>query len=219
MVINKRHRFLIVIVILSSLSILNLSNIQQVNADYLVKPRYAYTFFLETLDTPGGTNHFINYGNLFIYEGATLEVKFLEVYPIIEFRLTIDLNFQEGIHILNNLLVQEDDWDALTSEYQGLGYEIVETNSTWGVRQNDTAILNANYSKRDGVLLDFYANNQTDFINYLNIGEIYIYRTGASYGNNWLYSFLAIIPIGGFIIGLVVYKRKVASKEKLLEAT
>ncbi|NHJ47488.1 MAG: hypothetical protein FK733_06860 [Asgard group archaeon] len=220
MVTKKQNKFLILIVILLSLVIINLKDVQQVNAEYLIKQGYSYTFYLETLNTPSGSNHFINYGGLFISEDINLHVKFLEVSGIIvRFRVTVGQSSSDGLNALKNLLVQENNWDELTTEYEGLGYDVVETDTSWGVRQNNSAIVNANFSKKDGVLLDFYAFNQTDFIDFLYIGELYIYRTGESYGRNWMYSFLAVIPIGGVVAGIVVYMRKIKTKEKLMEAT
>jgi hypothetical protein len=193
-------------------------SIQQAKAEYLIKPGDNFKFYLEILNKPGGSNHFINYRGLFIYEEATLEVKILDVDPAIRYRLTVDRNYINTA-LLTNIFVQDGDWNALTLEYEALGYEVVETQTTWGIRQNDSTILNVNFNKKDGVLNDFYAFNESQLVDYLGTGEIQLIRTSEFTGLKWPYAFLAIIPLGGIVVGIVIYKRRVGIKEKMLEAT
>lgn len=187
----------------------------QVTADYNIKKRYSYNFYLETLKKPDSSNHFINFNGLFIHAGLTLHVKFVEVDPIIKYELTVGVD-STLTTLLTSIFIQETNWEELTIEYQADGYEINETDEYWNAKLNSSTKIDITFNKKDGVVQSCYAFNESQLVQHLRTGEIYFYRTGQNYGLKWAYSFLAIIPIGGIIAYAIIYRRRIAIKEKMM---
>lgn len=201
------YTFLIIIFVVNSMFILSVS------ADYNIKEGDAYRFDISILRTPWDYPYNLHIGDIIITEGEKMVVKFTLVDPpYIKFSITIN-GKTETTSVFSNILVQDRNWDDLTAEYEGLGYNITETNDIWGVRQYNTTIIEADYSKKNGILKRFYAFNESQLISVLNAGEIELIRiTEDSISHNWAYSFLAVIPITILVVFFV--KSKKFAKDK-----
>ncbi|NHJ40809.1 MAG: hypothetical protein FK731_12330 [Asgard group archaeon] len=217
MLLKKQLKLLISITIISTLILTCTPNVFQTNAEYNVRKGDSFRFYLDTLKKPNGANHYINYRGLLIHTGVSMFVRFIDIGPPIRYTLTVGVDSIDTI-LLTDIFVQETNWDELTIEYEALGYEIVETDMLWGARLNTSTIIEIDFNKKDGVVESFYAFNESQLVYYLETGEIYFYRTSESTGLKWPYSFIAIIPLGGIIGGILIYKRRVAQKEKIMEA-
>ncbi|NHK30625.1 MAG: hypothetical protein FK730_04695 [Asgard group archaeon] len=217
MLFKKQLKFIFGIVFITLMLLSLSSSSVQVTADYNIKKRYSYSFYLETLKKPDGSNHFINFNGLFIHAGLTLHVKFVEVDPIIRYELTVGVD-STLTTLLTSIFIQETNWEELTLEYQADGYVINETDEYWNAKLNSSAKIDITFNKKDGVVQSCYAFNESQLVQYLSTGEIYFYRTGQNYGFKWTYSFLVIIPIGGIVVFAIIYRQRIAFKEKMMEA-
>lgn len=209
MIISKRINLYASIIIFFVISSIFISN---VNADYNIKEGDAYRFDISILRTPWDFPYNLHIGDIIIAEGEKMVIKFTLVEPpYIKFTITIN-GKTESTSVFSNILVQNRNWDDLTEEYEALGYNITETNEIWGVRQHNTTIIEADYSKRNGVLKRFYAFNESQLISVLNAGEIELIRlTEDSISYNWAYSFLVFIPITGFLVYFIIRKKRLAN--------
>jgi len=188
--------------------VINSSCISSVNADYNIKEGDAFRFDISILRTPWDYAYNLHIGDIIIAEGEKMVVKFTLVEPpYIKFSITIN-GKTESTSVFSNILVQDRNWDDLTAEYEAFGYNITETDDIWGVRQHNTTIIEADYSKRNGVLKRFYAYNESQLISVLNAGEIELIRlTEDSISYNWAYSFLAILPLTVLVVFLIRTKK------------
>ena len=106
------------------------------------------------------------------------------------------------------------DWSSLTSEYEGLGYEVTNGVNSWtliyyenGVNQND-GYLRASYLKKDGVLESINAYRYSPLEEFTNIRQLEITRISSG-KLLWLLWFLLVIPVGGLIAFVIIrHKRK-----------
>jgi hypothetical protein len=194
--------FLIIIFVINSLFILS------VNADYNIKEGDAYRFDISILRTPWDFPYNLHIGDIVITEGEKMVVKFTLVDPpYIKFSITIN-GKTESTTVFSNILVQDRNWADLTEEYEALGYNITETSDVWSLSQNNSTIVEADYSKQNGILKRFYAFNESQLISVLNAGEIELIRiTEDSISHNWAYSFLAILPLTVLVVFLIKSKK------------
>ncbi len=206
--------FLIIIFVINSILI------SSVNADYNVKTGDAYRFEIRTLRNPWGFVYRLHDPNsdLVFEEGKKLVVKFTDVHPLdIDFTFTIDGITANGNPFFENILVQNRNWDELTEKYENQGYNITETSDLWMLSQNNSTVIEAEYSKKNGVVKRFYAFNESQLVSILNAGEIEIVRlTEDSISHNWAYSFLAVLPLTVLVVFLIKTNRfpKVKSTKK-----
>ncbi len=191
--------------------------ISSVNADYNIKEGDAYRFDISILRTPWDYTYNLHIGDIIIAEGEKMIVKFTLVDPpYIKFSITIN-GQTETTSVFSNILVQDRNWDDLTAEYEALGYNITETNDLWSLSQHNSTIVEADYSKKNGILKRFYAFNESQLISVLNAGEIELIRlTEDSISYNWAYSFLAVLPLTVLVVFLIKTNRfpKVKSTKK-----
>ncbi|NHJ33599.1 MAG: hypothetical protein FK732_12130 [Asgard group archaeon] len=206
--VNLYTFFIIFFVACSSL-------ISSTSADYYIKSGDAFRFEILTLRTLGGFAYklYDPLSDLVFEEGDKMLIKFTDVHPLdVDFTITIDGITGDGNPFFDNIIVQNRNWDVLTEKYENQGYNISETNDLWMVRQYNSTILEADYSKKNGVMKRFYAYNESQLVDVLHAGEIEIIRlTEDSISHNWAYSFLAVIPITGFLI-YFFRRKKLATK-------
>ena len=206
--------FLIIIFVINSILI------SSVNADYNVKTGDAYRFEIRTLRNPWGFVYRLHdpSSDLVFEEGKKLVVKFTDVHPLdIDFTFTIDGITADGNPFFENILVQNRNWDELTEKFENQGYNITETSDLWMLSQNNSTVIEAEYSKKNGVVKRFYAFNESQLVSILNAGEIEIVRlTEDSISHNWAYSFLAVLPITVLVVFLIKTNRfpKIKSTKK-----
>ncbi|MBK5113624.1 MAG: hypothetical protein KGD59_04510 [Candidatus Heimdallarchaeota archaeon] len=194
----NQFTFLIIIFVINSMFI------SSVNADYNIKEGDAYRFDISILRTPWDFPYNLHIGDIVITEGEKMVVKFTLVDPpYIKFSITIN-GQTESTTVFSNILVQDRNWADLTEEYEALGYNITETSDVWSLSQHNSTIVEAEYSKRNGILKRFYAFNESQLISVLNAGEIELIRlTEDSISYNWAYSFLAILPLTVLVVFLI----------------
>ncbi|MHA1211752.1 MAG: hypothetical protein ACTSSH_04745, partial [Candidatus Heimdallarchaeota archaeon] len=132
--------------------------------------------------------------------------------PYFKFKISIAGETKETA-LLANIVIQNRNWDELTEYYSTeFGYEIYEDRDIWGIRLNTTTKLHVDYLKRDGVLNRLYAYNESMLTSQLSAGEVEINRIETEANYNWAYSFIAILPLGALVYGIIIYKRKVNLK-------
>jgi len=210
---SKRFKFLAILIILFVISSNFTSNL---NAEYNIKVGDAFRFELRTLRTPWGFTYSLHdpNSNLVFVEGKKMLIKFTDVDPLdIDFTFTIDGITAKGNPLFENILVQNREWDELTEKYENQGYNITETSDLWMLRQNNSTVIQADYSKKNGVVKRFYAFNESQLVSILNAGEIEIVRlTEDSISYNWAYSFLVLLPIIVLVIFLIKSKKSPKTK-------
>ncbi len=177
--------------------VLSSTFITSVGADYNIKKGDTFKFEILTLRNPWGFIYNLHIKELVFTEGVKMTIKFTDVDPLdVDFTITISGKTENGNPFFDNIIVQNRNWEELTERYENQGYNITETNDLWMLRQNNLTIIEADYSKKTGVLTRFYAFNESQLISILNAGEVEIIRlTPDSIGNNWAYSFLVLWPL------------------------
>lgn len=183
-----------------------------VNADYNIKEGAAFRFDISILRTPWDFPYNLHIDDVVFREGEQMVLKFTKVEPTaIEYTFTI--NGKTGsTPYLTTILIKNCNWEELTQQWEGWGYNVTETDDLWGIRQQGDTIIEADYSKKNGVVKRFYAYNHSDLIDVLNAGEVELIRlTEDSISHNWAYSFLVFIPITGFLIYFIRRKKRLAN--------
>jgi hypothetical protein len=191
---------------------------QQAAAEYQINIGDIFKFYIETMNDLDGFDKQLTYRGVPLYENASLKIQFSIVsIPYIKYIITVD-GISAETTLLNNIFVQDTNWTAMTLEYEAYGYEVFENETIWGVRQDNSTILNINFNKTDGVLEDFYAYNESQLVSLLGIGEFYIYRTEEIFYPTkkvemfWLYSIIALVPTSFLIKLISKHKNKTKGK-------
>ncbi len=189
---------------------------QYTTGKYNVKVGDNFNFYINRFRALNNSAITASLGAVTFRENVTMKVEFSIVDPpLLKTKLTIE-GFSTATIFFVGILVKNRTWDKLAIEYQEFGYEIVEDKDYWGFQVfNSSLIINATYWKHDGVLVHIYAYNHPLLVSTLEIGEFEFIRTSElTKSVKWPYAFLALIPISGVVIGVILYQRKKVSTAK-----
>ena len=213
---NKRKlslSFLLLILVASNTSY---SSFEMVKGDYNINIGQSFKLVVKSLHTESGAKIVYILSDVYIQEGCTLTITFTYIDPpFIKYKLSSTLS--DGSYetaLFADMLVVNRDWTSLRTQYESYNYTVFETNTLWGVRNTTGGYLEVSYRKKDGVLNQFYAKNDSLIMKELNLFEVDIVNLGKELQKLWFLTLL-IIPIGGITAFIVIrHKKKKASKQK-----
>ena len=183
---------------------------QSIEGKFNVKVGDSFDFSIDRFRSLNLSTTTASLGSITFREGGTLNLEFTIVDPpLLKTRLIIDGNSYETIFFIS-IVVKNRTWDKLTIEQQKLGYNVFEDEDFWGFQVfNSSFIINAKYWKHDGVLVYFYAYKHPALLSLMDIGELKFTRISEMSKNiKWPYAFLAVIPIVGTVVVIVVIQKK-----------
>lgn len=192
--------------------------ISQARASYAIKSGDKFKFLLKTIRNQNSVPIVYTIGDITFHEGQEIKLTFTQVEPpIISYQLQTDSGEAE-FTFFSDIIVVNREWDALTEEFESLGYEVSNGVNIWSLTyfengyNNDEGFLTASYYKKDGVLDNLHAYNYSPLLEFTSIANLEIDRT---YTKNllWLLSLLGLIPVG-IIIGIVIKKKREQTNKK-----